>query len=67
MTQPTTGIASHMCSELGPFSATKVSQVIRTFTAKGTKGGRPPGFDQQTYAKRNTVERGYLRLKQWRG
>jgi transposase len=35
--------------------------------AKGTKGGRPPGFDQQTYAKRNTVERGYLRLKQWRG
>ena len=35
--------------------------------AKGTKGGRPPGFDQQTYAKRNAVERGYLRLKQWRG
>lgn len=35
--------------------------------AKGSKGGRPPGFDQQTYAKRNTVERGYLRLKQWRG
>jgi transposase len=35
--------------------------------AKGTKGGRPPGFDHQIYAKRNTVERGYLRLKQWRG
>lgn len=35
--------------------------------AKGSKGGRPPGFDQQTYTKRNTVERGYLRLKQWRG
>ena len=35
--------------------------------AKGTKGGRPPGFDQLIYAKRNTVERGYLRLKQWRG
>jgi putative transposase len=35
--------------------------------AKGTKGGRPPGFDQLTYAKRNTVERGYVRLKQWRG
>ena len=31
------------------------------------KGGRPPGFDKQIYAKRNTVERGYLRLKQWRG
>ena len=35
--------------------------------AKGSKGGRPPGFDPQIYAKRNTVERGYLRLKQWRG
>ena len=35
--------------------------------AKGTKGGRPPGFDHEIYAKRNTVERGYLRLKQWRG
>ena len=35
--------------------------------AKGTRGGRPPGFDQAIYAKRNTVERGYLRLKQWRG
>jgi transposase len=27
----------------------------------------PARADQQTYAKRNTVERGYLRLKQWRG
>jgi transposase len=35
--------------------------------AMGTRGGRPPGFDQTIYAKRNTVERGYLRLKQWRG
>ena len=36
-------------------------------SAKGARGGRPPGFDKNTYAKRNTVERGYLRLKQWRG
>jgi len=36
-------------------------------TAKGTKGGRPPGFDKHIYAKRNTVERSFLRLKQWRG
>jgi transposase len=35
--------------------------------AMGTRGGRPPGFDPQIYTKRNTVERGYLRLKQWRG
>lgn len=35
--------------------------------AKGAKGGRPPGFEKDSYAKRNTVERGFLRLKQWRG
>lgn len=35
--------------------------------AKGSKGGRPPGFDKDSYMKRNTVERGFLRLKQWRG
>ena len=35
--------------------------------AKGSKGGRPPGFDTAAYAQRNTVERGFLRLKHWRG
>lgn len=35
--------------------------------AKGSRGGRPPGFDVETYKKRNVVERSYLRLKQWRG
>ena len=35
--------------------------------AKGSKGGRPPGFDPGLYKKRNTVERSYARLKQWRG
>lgn len=35
--------------------------------AKGSKGGRPPGFDPSLYKKRNTVERSYVRLKQWRG
>lgn len=34
---------------------------------KGSRGGRPPGFDPEAYRKRNTVERGYSRLKQWRG
>jgi len=29
--------------------------------------GRPPAFDAQTYCHRNTVERGFNRLKQWRG
>jgi transposase len=29
-------------------------------------GGRPPGFDAETYTERNTVERCVARLKQWR-
>lgn len=44
----------------------KSDQIARR-QAKGSRGGRPPGFDAQAYKKRNTVERGYLRLKQWRG
>lgn len=35
--------------------------------AKGSAGGRPPAFDPETYCNRNTVERSFNRLKQWRG
>jgi putative transposase len=35
--------------------------------AKGSAGGRPPTFDAVIYKQRNTVERGFSRLKQWRG
>ncbi|MFK4196892.1 IS5 family transposase [Streptomyces sp. NPDC033754] len=34
---------------------------------RGRAGGRPPGFDVETYKERNTVERCIARLKQWRG
>lgn len=33
---------------------------------KGTGGGRPPGFDEARYKKRNTVERAINLLKQYR-
>ncbi|MFE4801585.1 IS5 family transposase [Streptomyces sp. NPDC056708] len=33
---------------------------------KGSRGGRPPGFDGERYKKRNTVERAINRLKQSR-
>ncbi|WP_399173036.1 IS5 family transposase [Streptomyces sp. PanSC19] len=33
---------------------------------KGTRGGRPPGFDEDRYKKRNTVERAINRMKQSR-
>ena len=44
----------------------KSDQIARR-KAKGSRGGRPPSFDAETYKKRNTVERSYVRLKQWRG
>jgi transposase len=34
---------------------------------RGSAGGRPPGFDPGRYARRNTIERGFCQLKQWRG
>jgi transposase len=34
---------------------------------RGSKGGRPPAFDKQTYRQRNVAERCINRLKQWRG
>lgn len=34
--------------------------------AKGSKGGRPPAFDQQAYKGRNVVERCINRLKDFR-
>ncbi|MFF3149885.1 IS5 family transposase [Streptomyces sp. NPDC057927] len=33
---------------------------------KGSRGGRPPGFDEDRYKKRNIVERAINRLKQFR-
>nr|AAP74048.1 putative transposase [Rhodococcus erythropolis] len=39
---------------------------IRRRKAKGSDGGRPPAFDKDRYRGRNTVERGFGRLKQWR-
>lgn len=34
---------------------------------QGSRGGRPPAFDADTYRQRNTVERAFNRFKQWRG
>lgn len=34
---------------------------------RGSRGGRPPKFDADRYRGRNVIERGYCRLKQWRG
>jgi transposase len=34
---------------------------------RGSRGGRPPGFDAQDYKGRNVIERGFNLTKQWRG
>lgn len=34
---------------------------------RGRRGGRPPGFDRNTYRRRNIVERCFNRLKAFRG
>ena len=43
------------------------SDQIARRQAKGSIGGRPPAFDTDLYGLRNTVERGFNRLTQWRG
>ncbi len=40
---------------------------IRNRLRRGSRGGRPPVFDEQLYKQRNVVERYFNRLKQWRG
>lgn len=44
----------------------RIDQIERR-KAKGSRGGRPPGFDPATYRQRNNVERGFNRFKHWRG
>lgn len=34
---------------------------------RGSRGGRPVGFDAEKYKGRNVVERSFGALKQWRG
>jgi putative transposase len=43
------------------------SDQIARRKAKGSHGGRPPGFDPARYRHRNSAERGFNRLKHWRG
>lgn len=43
------------------------SAQIRTRKRRGSRGGRPPGFDADAYRDRNVVERSFALAKQWRG
>lgn len=50
-----------------PHTIPERSDQITRRKAKGSAGGRPPSFDPAIYKDRNTVERGFNRLKHWRG
>ena len=50
-----------------PHTIPERSDQIERRKAKGSHGGRPPAFDPSAYRHRNTVERGFNRLKHWRG
>jgi transposase len=34
---------------------------------RGSRGGRPVGYDHDLYRHRNVIERGFNTFKQWRG
>ncbi len=48
------------------FTCPERSDQIARRKAKGSAGGRPPGFDAEAYKDRNVVERCFNRLKQFR-
>lgn len=60
-----------MTHELWPVACLPVIRARKTDSQaarlrKGSHGGRPPGFDEERYKKRNTVERAINRLAQHR-
>ena len=50
-----------------PHTIPERADQIRNRARRGSRGGRPPAFDRETYKHRNVVERCFNRLKQWRG
>jgi putative transposase len=50
-----------------PHTIPERSDQVAYRKTKGSLGGRPPSFDADTYRHRNTIERGFNRLKHWRG
>lgn len=58
---------AHLRSLRIPCTIPERTDQIQQRKGKGTAGGRPPAFDADTYRHRNTVERGFNRLKHWRG
>lgn len=58
---------THLRDRRIPHTIPERDDQIRQRKNKGSAGGRPPAFDPAAYTCRNTVERGFNRLKHWRG
>ena len=48
------------------FISPEKANQVRHRMAKGSRGGRPPIFDEELYRSRNVIERCFNRLKQFR-
>jgi len=57
---------AHLRAKRIPHTIPERSDQITHRRKQGSAGGRPPAFDAELYKDRNTVERGFGRLKQWR-
>ena len=42
------------------------SDQVASRSRRGSRGGRPPAFDRDAYKERNTVERAFCHLRQYR-
>lgn len=58
---------AHLRSLRIPCTIPERADQIQQRKDKGPNGGRPPAFDAHAYRHRNTAERGFNRLKHWRG
>ncbi|MGP8303607.1 IS5 family transposase [Streptomyces inhibens] len=63
---PSRRIRSYLRRRQIPHSIPEKKDQIRHRLARGSAGGRPPGFDRTAYKRRNEVERTINRLKNFR-
>ncbi len=59
-------IRSHLRRRRIKTTIPEPSDQIKSRLRRGSKGGRPPGFEPEAYKQRNTVERTFCRLRQHR-
>jgi len=61
-----TAIRSHLRSRGIKATIPEPADQVKNRLGRGSRGGRPPAFDAAAYKQRNTVERAFCRLRQYR-